>query len=828
MITYQKWYVVEREQMKKEKKLLSRMVERIKEDAKELNEIMHDDNKKFRLNSILSNNISVAVILTVTDILLFLCFNYVCNIISKIPSMANGTASISSYFGLENIKFPSNLIFNYSTWRGIYIVFFIVMVILDGFLVYGIHHSLSEKHINKKQKGDSRWATLEEIQAQYKEIDEVETEYDGMPGFPISRYGDKLYIDTNMTNNLIIGITRSGKGETHVFPSIDTYSRAKIKPSMIINDMKAELYKSNQKAQTLQKRGYDVYFLNLQNPLESMGYNPLEIIIEAWEKGDYTFAEDLTQTFVWQIFDPESATGTEKFFAETGAFLTAALILAHVEDCLRMDNEVNELRLKNYRKKTEAFKKLDDDEKECVRKQHEEYLKDELLDTNVAWYPDDIPFTRTHEYRDMINMYSIINTYFELASVKIVNEKGIPTGLTRLDLYFTNRPQGNRAKTKYMSTAVAGSKTKASVYSTMNTKLTIYTLETVAKMTAESSLNILDIGFGDKPIAVFLGIPDADASKYQIATTFIKQVYAILAAQCWDDGTCKRPVKFILDEVGNMPKIDGMESLITVCAGRNITFDLYIQALAQLDSVYNQGAKTICSNCGNKIYIRSDNEDTRKAFSEMVGNYTDVNIQRNGTETGLKKTFMETPEERPLITPVQLERLMQGEDVVVRTMKVKDNNGEDVKMFPIFNSEESGKRMKFRYEYLEKDFPTPKNISLADVNTESRKGIKLKNRVWDYEKSFEFIEKDRIQSTRQLRIKDLEEIEIQKLVEALENVMSEDALRQFTDIEEMTLEYACNIIESENDAEKINPYKRQSLLSLLNHYLEREELKKNA
>ena len=98
---------------------------------------------------------------------------------------------------------------------------------------------------------------------------------------------------------------------------------------MIINDMKGELYKSNQKTRLLQSRGYLVYFINLQNPEEGDGYNPLESIINAWESGNPTFAEELTLSFAWQIFDPDSATGNEKYFAETGAAVTEALILAH-------------------------------------------------------------------------------------------------------------------------------------------------------------------------------------------------------------------------------------------------------------------------------------------------------------------------------------------------------------------------------------------------------------------------------------------------------------------------------------------------------------------
>lgn len=817
--------------MKSPKKLLSCVKEQLSKDWEDLKKIIHNDDKEKinRLNRFLSNNITMTVIVTVIDILLLICFNYVSNVIGKIPQMSKGTESISSYLGIENIVIPFSLIFNYSTWRFVYLVFLMFLTILDIVFCYKIKTSWSEKSINKNQKGKERWATLEEIQQQYKEIDELETEYDGMPGFLISRYENKLYIDTNMTNNLIIGITRSGKDEMLVFPSIDIYSRAEIKPSMIIADVKAESYKSSQKKRILQQRGYDVHFMNLQYPEYSMGYNPLEVMIQAWEEENYTFAEDLTQTFVWQIFDPESATGNEKYFCETGANLTAGLILGHIEDCLRMDNEINQQRWQAYQKKTEEFKKLDDDEKECVRKQHAEYLKDELLDPNVRWYPDDVPFEKTHEYRNMINMYSIMNTYFELASQKLSNPKtGAPTGETKLDLYFKNRPSGNRAKMKYMSTAIAGSKTKSNVYSTMNTKLTIYTMETVAMMTAESSINILDIGFGDKPIAIFLGIPDADKSKHQIATTFIRQVYTILAMQCWDGGKCKRPVKLILNEFGNLPKIEGMNNLITVCAGRNITFDLYVQDYAQIDSIYNQDAKTIRSNCGNKVYIRSDDEDTRKAFSELVGNETGTNTQRTGGKLSLLKNFMETPEEKPLIRPTELKELLEGETIVVRTMKTKDNNGNDVRMYPIFNSKESGRRLKLRYRYLSEYLPDAEKISLFEENEESRKHIKLKNRVWDYEQSFKFIEKDLAMSTRQLRIKDLEEREVVKLTEALRKVMDKETLEKFTDIEEISLAEAYNIIDFENDAEKINSYQRKSILSLLNHYLEREELKKNA
>lgn len=60
-----------------------------------------------------------------------------------------------------------------------------------------------------------------EIQKQYTKIPDRDKPFPGYGGTIISRMGNDLYIDQSLTNNLIIGITRSGKGEMFVLPTID-------------------------------------------------------------------------------------------------------------------------------------------------------------------------------------------------------------------------------------------------------------------------------------------------------------------------------------------------------------------------------------------------------------------------------------------------------------------------------------------------------------------------------------------------------------------------------------------------------------------------------
>ena len=65
---------------------------------------------------------------------------------------------------------------------------------------------------------------------------------------------------------------------------------------------------------------------------------------------------------------------------------------------------------------------------------------------------------------------------------------------------------------KYLTTYVSPGKTKSSVFAEMLRELSIFTLQNVARMTAESSLDMEEIGFGKQPVAVFLATPSYDSS----------------------------------------------------------------------------------------------------------------------------------------------------------------------------------------------------------------------------------------------------------------------------------------------------------------------------
>ena len=107
-----------------------------------------------------------------------------------------------------------------------------------------------------------------------------------------------------------------------------------------------------------------------------------------------------------------------------------------------------------------------------------------------------------HKYEKCINMYSILNLIIELSNMHVLDSED-----TMLDIYFKERPPLDPGKIRYASAMVAGDRTKGSILSTLINGLNVFTNKAIAKMTSSSTLNFDDIGFGDRPVAIFLGVP---------------------------------------------------------------------------------------------------------------------------------------------------------------------------------------------------------------------------------------------------------------------------------------------------------------------------------
>ena len=321
-------------------------------------------------------------------------------------------------------------------------------------------------------------------------------------------------------------------------------------------------------------------------------------------------------------------------------------------------------------------------------------------------------------------MFSIFNNFRLLA--ENVDEHGV----TGLDKYFKSRPLMNKARVFYSSIKISGYRTKTSIYTSMISKLTAYSYDSIARMTSRSSFNVKDIGFGDKPIAVFIAVPDYDESNHFFITTFIRQVYYILSSECSKtaNGKCKRPVWHILDEFANTPPLENIKQMVSVGAGLNMFYNFIIQDYAQLDEKYSpEVSKIIRNNCQNQIFIKSNEYETAEQFSKLLGKETITTLDRIGRRFAISKTFTERKEEKPLLDANELMDLLEGECVVKRVMKRKTLDGRDAIPNPIFNTGAS--RLPYAHTYLPKEFCC--DLAWENVRTDFPERISIESFTFD-------------------------------------------------------------------------------------------------
>ncbi len=167
--------------------------------------------------------------------------------------------------------------------------------------------------------------------------------------------------------------------------------------------------------------------------------------------------------------------------------------------------------------------------------------------------------------------------------------------------------------------------------------------------------------------AIFIVMPEEDASKYFMVSLIVQQLYReILTIADEQGGKLKNRIMFYLDELGTMSKIEGIEMLFSALRSRGGTLIPLIQSKAQLEEKYGrEGAKIIVDNCQLAMYC---------GFAPMSEDADDVS-KRLGTRTVLSGSVSKGNSssqslqmiERPLMTGDELRTMKKGSMLVTKT-----------------------------------------------------------------------------------------------------------------------------------------------------------------
>ena len=122
------------------------------------------------------------------------------------------------------------------------------------------------------------------------------------PEYELQRPAGIYIADTEPNNTNVLAMTRAGKGQTIIEPTVDAWTRADEKWNFLCNDPKGELYTKFYYPAT--RRGFMVLCFNLINDSKTNIFNPLGYAVEAARNGNFGKVSEYVGK-IGDIFFPE-------------------------------------------------------------------------------------------------------------------------------------------------------------------------------------------------------------------------------------------------------------------------------------------------------------------------------------------------------------------------------------------------------------------------------------------------------------------------------------------------------------------------------------------
>ncbi|MEG1027417.1 MAG: type IV secretory system conjugative DNA transfer family protein, partial [Oscillospiraceae bacterium] len=370
-------------------------------------------------------------------------------------------------------------------------------------------------------------------------------------------------------HTVIYGATRSGKTRTLLLPTMcmQMLSGADI----LCSDPKGELYLYTYPF--AQRLGYKTYALDFKEPEKSIHYNFLQFIINALEENKISKAIQYTWDFVDALVQ-EPKGNVEPLWTNGEKALMAAAVMQVV-----YDNSTNGLKMQYINKNENEIKYL---------------------------------YKTVHcFYQNCTNLFNYISKMSQF------NPK---TERLLLEDIIDVLPIDHPSKMIMAIAESAPSKMRGSFITSALTSLRLFTDPNISAMTSSTDADILNL---DCKKVIYMIVPDGKSTYYSLVSLFTNQYYQYIADSAdKQGGRLTRSCEFDLDEFGNFSKMPNLDIKITVAAGRNIHFNLFIQSKEQLVEKYGQEiTKIVLDNCHFWIYLKSGGE-TCDMISQKLGKYT--------------------------------------------------------------------------------------------------------------------------------------------------------------------------------------------------------------
>lgn len=475
---------------------------------------------------------------------------------------------------------------------------------------------IPNKPVGNGQHGTARFATPREISNTYKQIPytpELWRKGQQLPsvdglivGCNEGVGGMTALMDDADIHTLMIGASGVGKTANFLYPNIEYCCAAGM--SFVTTDSKGDLYRNT--ATIAEKYyGYKISVIDLRNPTRSSGYNMLYLVnkyMDLYKKEDKL----------------EFKAKAEKF-----AKITAKTIISADGNISNMGQN--------------AFFY------ECA---------EGLITAVILLVAEFCP----PEKRHIISVFKLIQDLLAPSNGK---------GQTQFQRLIELLPSEHKVRWFAGAALNSSEQAMASVMSTALSRLNAFLDSELEQILCfDTSIDVEE--FCNHKSAIYLVLPEEDATKHFLISLIFQQLYReMLTVADEKGGQLDKRVMFYADEIGTLPKIDGLEMIFSASRSRKISIVAIIQSLAQFEKTYGrEGCEIIVDNCQCTLFGSfAPNSKTAEEMSRNLGKQTILSgsVTKSARPEGGSKSLQMI--ERPLMTVDELKSMPKGHFVVMKT-----------------------------------------------------------------------------------------------------------------------------------------------------------------
>ena len=193
------------------------------------------------------------------------------------------------------------------------------------------------------------------------------------------------------------------------------------------------------------------------------------------------------------------------------------------------------------------------------------------------------------EKRHIISVFKLIQDLLAPSGTK---------GVSRFQMLINKLPGEHKARWFAGAALNSSDQAMASVMSTALSRLNSFIDSELEQILCfDTSIDVEE--FCNRKSAIYLVLPEEDSTKHFLVSLILQQIYReMLTVADEKGGLLDKRVMIYADELGTLPKIEGIEMMFSASRSRKISIVAIIQSLAQFEKTYGkEGAEIIVDNC---------------------------------------------------------------------------------------------------------------------------------------------------------------------------------------------------------------------------------------